>query len=307
MSIFGSFDELPFPDVVSMLERRAGYLRVWSVAGGKRYTFHLNKGVLQALQVETTWLTDVFELREAVVSVMQASQGEFEFERCDPTKLATGLDRPLQQLLLSASSAVDEIITYRSHFADVRTRFRLVSNLDSWTDYDLQQFWQHGQAALKQGASAEELAPRLGMGLENVQLYLYKLRTLGVLAPVQEFRQQAQQRRHAVQLSTQSSVAATANVQPVVADVPDLTDEFADLIAWADELDQNSSPSSVDADSSTSSHPASPYPVHSQTQHTDAKHSRQQVNTPQVASQPSDRQETMIQRMIRALSFGKRL
>ena len=81
MSIFGSLDALSFPDVVSMLERRAGRLRVWDLPNGKHYDFHLNKGVLQAFQVDGAWLEDMFDLREEVVYVMQATVGTFEFER----------------------------------------------------------------------------------------------------------------------------------------------------------------------------------------------------------------------------------
>ncbi len=346
MSIFGSFDELPFPDVVSMLERRVGHLRVWNVSEGKRYTLHLNKGRLQALQVDTTWFRDMFELRETIISMMQASQGKFEFERCASSELATDFDRPMHLLLLSASTAIDEINLYRHHFADARTRFSVVGNLDTWADHHLQHFWQHGQTALVQGASAKELALSLGLSLEDVQLCLYKLRTLGVVAPVQEFRQRAQQRRRAAQRSAQrtsqpqqpmphpstkhqpsqlATIQASTHLPPDKSSVnktpadkmTDLTDEFADLIAWADELDQKSTPPPnpllVQAEPASAPQPASVVsaeqsPRYQPRLQVDSQQvDSQQVDNQQTApSQHSDRQETMIQRMLRALSFGKR-
>lgn len=191
MAIFGSLEELPVPEILSMLGQRSGHLKVWDLPDDKRCDLYIDKGKLKALRVNGRRIQEVFEVREEMVSLLSTKRGSFEFDRCAPEALQQGLDASIQKLLLSAATAIDEIAAYRNNFADPRTRFQMLTTFDTWTDQELAHFWERAEPALKQGASADELADTLAMNLEQVQLILYKLRSLGVIEPVRQFQKQA--------------------------------------------------------------------------------------------------------------------
>lgn len=257
MAIFGSLDELPIPEILSMLGQRSGHLKVWDLPDDKRCDLYIDKGRLKALRVNGRKVQEVFEVREEMVSLLSTKRGSFEFDRCAPEALQQGLNASIQQLLLSAATAIDEIAAYRNNFADPRTRFQMLTSFDTWTDQELAHFWERAESTLIEGASAQELADMLAINLEQVQLILYKLRSLGVIEPVRQFQKRARA------------------VKPFNPD--DAIDKaLRDAIAWDD-----SEEVSEDA-------PAD-----------------QQDDDKQKSDQP-DQQKSLVARMLKALSFGRR-
>jgi len=194
VAIFGSLEELPIPEVLSMLGQRSGHLKVWDLPDDKRCDLYIDKGRLKALRINGRRVREVFEVREEMVSLISTQNGAFEFDRCSPEVMQQGVDISIQQMLLSAATAIDEIAAYRNNFADPRTRFQMLTTFDTWTDQTLARFWERAEQSLMHGASASELAESLDMNLEQVQLILYKLRSLGIIEPVREFRKQAKAR-----------------------------------------------------------------------------------------------------------------
>ena len=272
MAIFGSLEELPIPEILSMLGHRSGHLKVWDLPDDKRCDLYIDKGKLKAVRINGRRIQEVFEVREEMVSLLSTKNGSFEFDRCAPEALQQGLNASIQQLLLSAATAIDEIAAYRNNFADPRTRFQMLTTFESWTDeswtdQELAHFWERAEEALLDGASAIELAEMLDMHLEQVQLILYKLRSLGVIEPVRQFQKHAQKQA----------------VKPF--DPDDAIDRaLRDAIAW-DEPEEDVVTDRQD----------------------DRARNREQnrEQTRQSAQQPS-RQNNLVARMLKALSFGKR-
>lgn len=198
MAVFGSLDELPIPEVLTMLGKRSGKLKVWGLPSQRSYDLHIYESRLKGFYVDEQMVSDVIFVRDSMIELINADEGSFEFERHPPDSLAKGLDVPIEQLLLSTATAIDELQAYRQRFADKRTRFRSSGPSDVWLDENLYEFWHHSASLLEQGASAEEIAMQLAMNIEQVQLNLYKLRSLGKISPVRAFSQkQVRQRREA--------------------------------------------------------------------------------------------------------------
>ncbi len=265
MAIFGSLEELPIPEILSMLGHRSGHLKVWDLPDDKRCDLYIDKGKLKALRINGRRVQEVFEVREEMVSLLSTKNGSFEFDRCAPEALQQGLDASIQQLLLSAATAIDEIAAYRNNFADPRTRFQMLTTFETWTDQELAHFWQRAEEALLHGTSAIELAEMLDMNLEQVQLILYKLRSLGVVEPVRQFQKHAQKQA----------------VKPF--DPDDAIDRaLRDAIAW-DEPEEDVV-----------------------TDRQDERVRDREQNREQTSAQPPSRQNNLVARMLKALSFGRR-
>lgn len=265
MAIFGSLEELPIPEILSMLGHRSGHLKVWDLPDDKRCDLYIDKGKLKALRINGRRIQEVFEVREEMVSLLSTKNGSFEFDRCAPEALQQGLDASIQQLLLSAATAIDEIAAYRNNFADPRTRFQMLTTFETWTDQELAHFWQRAEEALLHGTSAIELAEMLDMNLEQVQLILYKLRSLGVVEPVRQFQKHAQKQA----------------VKPF--DPDDAIDRaLRDAIAW-DEPEEDVV-----------------------TDRQDERMRDREQNREQTSAQQPSRQNNLVARMLKALSFGRR-
>ncbi len=207
MAIFGALNELPLPEILTMLGRRSGKLKLWNLESGHRYELHMHEAKLKALFVDQQSIDDIMFVRESMIELIDAEQGSFEFEREPPDSLTQHLDIPVEQLLLSTATAIDELKAYRQRFADKRTRFRSVGPVDVWLDDNLYMFWQYSSHLLEQGCSAEEVAEHLDMHLEQVQLNLYKLRSLGKIAPVRAY-----QESHLGRQGRQASATAASDI-----------------------------------------------------------------------------------------------
>jgi hypothetical protein len=183
VAIFGNFKDFPFIELISTLGRRAGKLSVWDLPSQARLELHLNGAVLQGLIVNGQPVTNVLKVRDHMVELMGAPAGTFEFSKLAPEQLQGRLSLPMSALMLRASSAVNEANVYRDRFPAPQTRFKLINLMGAWDDAELFEFVKRAQPALERGVSPLELSERLGLQLEQVQLYLYKLRTTGRIAP----------------------------------------------------------------------------------------------------------------------------
>ncbi|MEM9558622.1 MAG: DUF4388 domain-containing protein [Acidobacteriota bacterium] len=183
MAIFGHLQDLPFPEIFNMLGRRTGRLDI-QAATDYDLSLHLRDGSLRGLTIGTDVVVDPVQVRDRLASLMDTSSGTFEFHRCAPELLRDDLALPMTQLLLSIASVVDEIGAYRERFAHPRTRFRAIAAGRMWLDDELYDFFVRAEPILAVGADAQELAAALDVGLEQVQLHLYKLRSIGRIAPV---------------------------------------------------------------------------------------------------------------------------
>ncbi|MBB6099168.1 hypothetical protein HNR42_002604 [Deinobacterium chartae] len=182
MAIFGNLNDLPLPEVLAMLGRRSGRLEVWQVAGRHRFELHLEQDTLTALVLDGQPLTDTLHVRHHFLDLAAAEIGVFEFNRSEALRRDVCL--PVQNLLLSTTAVIDELDHYRAQLGSPDTRYALRGTLLPLGDPLLDDFARASAPLLERGASAREVAGQLLLSVDQVQLDLYKLRTLGRVIPL---------------------------------------------------------------------------------------------------------------------------
>lgn len=193
MAVFGNLAEFPLLEVVSMLEQRCGVLRFSKIGRFESLEFHLNNSELQGLVVDGRVMRDGFAAKDIVVEIANARDGQFEFQRVPVTSpsLLNDLSIRISEVLLRRATLDDEWNKYKQNLPDIETRFVLSSQELIWLDGDLQNFWQQVEPLLEYGSSAKDLALRLSLDLQAVQLNLYKLRTIGIIRPARKAQEVA--------------------------------------------------------------------------------------------------------------------
>ena len=188
MAIFGDLQDMPLVDLLSMLGRRSGLLDVWDVGGKRnRYILALDRGNLLWMKDEGGYL-DPLKARSALLELASAGRGAFEFTPVEPPKGSPLLNWPIERVLLSVTTIHDELASYNSLLPDPKTRFQ-VAALEVWLEEPLYSFWERAKPLLQAGASAEDLASRLRLPLDEVRYYLHKLRLVGKVAPVRAYEE----------------------------------------------------------------------------------------------------------------------
>jgi hypothetical protein len=188
LAIFGDFQDMPLVDLLSMLGRRSGLLDVWDVGGKRnRYILALDRGNLLWVKDEGGYL-DPLKARSVLLELASAGRGAFEFTPVEPPKGSPLLNWPIERVLLSVTTIHDELASYNSLLPDPKTRFQ-VAALEVWLEEPLYSFWERAKPLLQAGASAEDLASRLRLPLDEVRYYLHKLRLAGKVAPVRAYEE----------------------------------------------------------------------------------------------------------------------
>jgi hypothetical protein len=188
LAIFGDLQDMPLVDLLSMLGRRSGLLDVWNVGGKRnRYILALDRGNLLWVKDEGGYL-DPLKARSTLLELASAGRGAFEFTPIEPPKRSPLLNWPIERVLLSVTTIHDELASYNSLLPDPKTRFQ-VAALEVWLEEPLYSFWERAKPLLQAGASAEDLASRLRLPLDEVRYYLHKLRLAGKVAPVRAYEE----------------------------------------------------------------------------------------------------------------------
>lgn len=179
-------------EVVALLSRKSGALEISLGPFRSHYQLYVADGSLRGMVRDHSPVEDALQAREEIVKLFVAQSGSFEFTKLSPESLVGNLDLPLQRILLSISTMHDEIGAFREHFADPRTQFRATQALEESLDPTLSDFWQRSHkyfSDLPSGISAQQLSSLLRISLEQAQLYLYKLRAAGLVAPIRAVEQ----------------------------------------------------------------------------------------------------------------------
>ena len=188
MAIFGDHHDKPLVDLLSMLGGSSGLLDVWDVGGKRnRYILALDRGNLLWMKDEGGYL-DPLKARSTLLELASAGRGAFEFTPVEPPKGSPLLNWPIERVLLSVTTIHDELASYNSLLPDPKTRFQ-VAALEVWLEEPLYSFWERAKPLLQAGASAEDLASRLRLPLDEVRYYLHKLRLAGKVAPVRAYEE----------------------------------------------------------------------------------------------------------------------
>jgi hypothetical protein len=170
VAIFGNLADFPFVELVGTLGRRTGKLEVWDLPSNNRLELHLKEAVLQGLIVNDQLVTNVLRVRDHLIELSLASNGNFEFSKLPGEGLQGKLNLPIQALLLKVTSTVNELSVYKDKFPAPQTRFKLAGSQElSANDAELSEFVRRARPSLERGVSALEIAERLGLKLEATQ------------------------------------------------------------------------------------------------------------------------------------------
>ena len=183
MAVFGNLQHISLADLLPMLSSQEGALELFNLPDHPNTTLYVQKGTLCCLHVAGRPV-DALQVRSVVSRLMQAERGSFEFHPgARPRGATTVLDLPLQGLVLAASAMSDELKEARDVLPHPDALFRLV-RMEPAEDRRMADFLDRTRALLITGASSRELAERIGLPLDDVRLYLLRLRQLGLVLPV---------------------------------------------------------------------------------------------------------------------------
>lgn len=203
MAIYGSLSDLPAPEILNMLARRTGHLKVTTEpqpGRAARYDLHLDRDHLMGLFLDSRELTDTMLVRDAFRKLLEIEIGTFEFESVEPDLLNRSLRLPIKQLILSTATIIDELENYRSRFPHPDIVFHVTGPIHEHLPGDLELFWIRAEEHLQRGISANALSEALNLSVEEVQLHFYKLRSVGRLVPRRSYAQARPQHRPSVLL-----------------------------------------------------------------------------------------------------------
>ncbi len=193
MAVFGNLTEFPLLEVFGMLEQRTGVLRFARAGRYQALELHLNKGSLQGLLVNGLVMRDGETAKNILIELSGLRDGQFEFQRIPETssELLNDLAIHVNGVMLRRATLDDEWNQYKHSLPDVETRFTLASEELIWLDGDLQAFWSRAEPLLEYGINAQVLSERLSLDLRLVQIYLFKLRSIGVVRPARRIQEVA--------------------------------------------------------------------------------------------------------------------
>ena len=198
MAIYGSLSDLPAPEILGMLARRTGHLKmVTEPRSGRaaRYDLHLDADNLVGLFLDSREVTDLMLVRDAFRKLLELEEGKFEFESVETHLLSRSLRLPIKQLLLSTATIIDELENYRSRFPHPDIVFQMTGPVHEHLPGDLELFFIRAEDHLNRGVSANDLSAALNLSVEEVQLHFYKLRNAGRLVPRRSYAQVSPQHR----------------------------------------------------------------------------------------------------------------
>ncbi|HSI84595.1 MAG: DUF4388 domain-containing protein [Candidatus Methylacidiphilales bacterium] len=210
MAIFGTFNDMPLPDVLSLVGRSSGRFFITDLPTYVDYELNFYDGALIALYINQNPLEDVVDVSHSMVELMRTRIGQFRYERRPPQDLVEYFRLPVDQVLLSSLVVADEIDSLRPFLPNEKTVFVCTENTEKWMDEDLRNFYETSYQLLIEGASGEVIARETGQYLDQVLFCLYKLRSAGLICPC---RANSRNMSAAPAMSALAPVA-TASVSP---------------------------------------------------------------------------------------------
>ena len=185
MPVTGDIHDLPLPDLLDMMRHRSGKLSLLQTQQVSEMQMHFTKGYLCGFMADSRIVKSESQVVDKLVSVTANPIGHFRFTPAHASSLMNSVRIQVDRLALIIVSQVDEISVNKEHLPAPHRIFRLqtVETAVQFEEQNLAEFYQSTVNLLKCGISAEKLASIERISTEQVQLYLYKLSILGLVAP----------------------------------------------------------------------------------------------------------------------------
>ena len=185
MPVTGDITDLPLPDLLDMMRHRSGKLSLLQTQQISEMQMHFTKGYLCGFMADKHIVKSESQVVDKLVSVTANPIGHFRFTPAHASSLMNSVRIQVDRLALIIVSQVDEISVNKQDLPAPHRIFRLqpLETSIRFEEQNLAEFYQGSVNLLKCGISAEKLASIERISTEQVQLYLYKLSLLGLVAP----------------------------------------------------------------------------------------------------------------------------
>ena len=185
MPVTGDITDLPLPDLLDMMRHRSGKLALLQTQQISEMQLHFTKGYLCGFMADKHVVKSESQVVDKLVSVTATPMGRFVFTPAHASSLMSSVRIQVDRLALIIVSQVDEISVNKQDLPAPHRIFRLqpLEHPVPFEEQNLAEFYHGAVELLKCGISAEKLASIERISTEQVQLYLYKLSILGLVAP----------------------------------------------------------------------------------------------------------------------------
>lgn len=194
MPVTGDIADLPLPELLNMMRYRSGKLSLLQTQQVSEIQMHFTPGYVCGFMVDKHIIRSESQVVDKLVSVTAVPIGHFVFTPAHASSLMGSVRIQIDRLALIIVSQVDEISVNKASLSPPHRIFRLqpTGQPVEFEEQNLTEFFQASVELLKCGISAEKLASIVQISTEQVQLYLYKLSILGLVAPARRDDQWAQ-------------------------------------------------------------------------------------------------------------------
>ena len=185
MPVTGDIAELPLPELLNMMRHRSGKLTLQRTQQVSEMHLHFTPGYLCGFMADKHIVRSESQVVDKLVSVTANPIGQFIFTPAHASSLMGSVRIGVDRLALIIVSQVDEISVNKQDLPAPHRIFRLqkTEGAAPFEEQGLAEFFHSSVNLLKCGISAEKLASIERISTEQVQLYLYKLMILGLVAP----------------------------------------------------------------------------------------------------------------------------
>ena len=223
MPVTGDISDLPLPDLLDMMRHRSGKLSLLQTQQVSEMQLHFTKGYLCGFMADNHVVKSESQVVDKLVSVTANPLGHFRFVPAHASSLMSSVRIQVDRLALIIVSQVDEISVNRQDLPAPHRIFRLqpLETPVQFEEQNLAEFYQGTVNLLKCGISAEKLASIERISTDQVQLYLYKLSILGLVAPARRDNLWAQldtvlqSKSTPLRLTEEQRLAAAPVVEPL--------------------------------------------------------------------------------------------
>lgn len=179
MALFGNLEHQPLNELFHMLQTQTGMLYFHEAYHGRTLELTLAQGVLHALYIDGFPVQESARALSILYQLHHQSIGAFEFQRQDKLRSERTFALPLRTIL---RDNVHHTIP-PDQLPHPDTRFHVVEAVQD-VPQSLQHAWTQLSPHFAQSASASELAQVTRVPVSDLQVMLYHLRAVDLIAPV---------------------------------------------------------------------------------------------------------------------------
>ena len=186
MAIKGYLGEVTFVELLKVVSKYNGLLRLWDFTGNKQYECFFYRQSVIYLKLCGTPVTEKELVKDVFFELLTECKCYYSFEKAPVVPEHDSPIVSVSELLDFSVFEMDEPID--EFLPHINTRFESADKVDFDLQGDLGDFWRDSLKFLHKGCSGYDLCVELGLEERSVRQNLYRLRTTGLIKPVRKFK-----------------------------------------------------------------------------------------------------------------------